>query len=81
MGDISLINIVKVGEITGKGRSSNYKDAATGLLTKAVAAGPNSKRWPAGEIRAIVAAPYSGRVRRGDPRPRAAPHEARKAAA
>lgn len=62
MDDLSLLSLPKAGDLLGRGRSSIYSDVAKGLVTKPISAGPNAKRWPAGELRQIVQARISGKT-------------------
>ena len=61
MDAFALIDMAAVSELIGKRRSSNFTDIEKGLLPPGVDAGPNSRRWPYGEIREIVRARIAGK--------------------
>ena len=60
MDDDTLLPQPAAGELVGRGRSSFYADIKAGLMTRPGASGPNSQRWPAGEVRRIIRARIAG---------------------
>ena len=61
MDDLQLLPLPKLSEQLGRGRSSIYTDIKAGLLTRPIEVGPNSNRWPAGEVRQVIQARIAGK--------------------
>ena len=64
-----LLRRPRVQDVSGRSRSTLYKNIKEGLWTRPVSLGPRAVAWPAHEVAALNAARIAGKVRRRNPRP------------